>query len=123
MATFVVTVGDAPYGRQRMYTALRFSLAVLAEGHSINLFLFEDAIWAAKKGQNPPEFPGLLEERMPNCEELMRAVIKEGGSIKTCGVCSNERALTSGELIEKIQIGSMRDLIEWVEQADKIINF
>ena len=123
MATFVVTVGDAAYGKQRLYTAMRFSLAALAEGHSVNVFLFEDAIWAAKKGQNPPEFPGVLEGSMPNCEQLIRAVLKDGGSIKTCGVCANERALTPDELIERIQIGSMRDLIEWVEQADKVINF
>ncbi len=123
MATFVVTVGDPVYGKERVFTALRFTLAALAEGHSINLFLFEDAIWATKKGQKPPEFPGILEGSMPNCEELIKAALKDGASIKVCGVCSKERALISEEIIERVQIGSMRDLIEWAERADKVINF
>ena len=57
MAVITVAVGDPPYGKERVYTALRFSLVALHEGHQVNLFLFEDAVFAGKRGQRPPEMP------------------------------------------------------------------
>jgi predicted peroxiredoxin len=51
MATITVVLGDPPYGKQRVYTALRFSLVALHEGHQANLFLLEDAVFAAKRGR------------------------------------------------------------------------
>jgi len=123
MATITVITGEPPYGRERVYSALRFSLAALSEGHRVNMFIFEDAVWAAKKGQAPPEFPGALDEHMPNCEELIKAVLRQGGKIKACGVCSTERALRQEELISGVEIASMKDLVSWVLESDKVVSF
>jgi sulfur relay (sulfurtransferase) complex TusBCD TusD component (DsrE family) len=90
MATITVVVGELPYGKERVYRTLRFVLAALHEGHSVNLFLFEDSVLAPKKGQKPPEMPFLLDQRMPNCEELIKAAIAEGAKVKICGVCAFE---------------------------------
>jgi len=56
---------------------LRFILAALNEG--INLFVLEDAVLVAKKGQETKEMPALLESWMPNCEELLKVAFKQGG--------------------------------------------
>ena len=94
------------------------------EGHSVNLFLLEDAVFLAKRGQKPLELPGLLEnDVMPNCEELLEAAIKQGVSVKVCGVCSSERALQQEELVEGCQISAMRDLVNWVVESDKVVFF
>ena len=94
MASITVVVGDPPYGKERGYSALRFVLTALVEGHSVNLFIFEDAVFLAKKGQKPPEMPSLLEhEAIPDCEELLKAAIKRSVPVKVCGVCAFERAL------------------------------
>jgi tRNA 2-thiouridine synthesizing protein D len=122
MATIAVAVGDAPYGSQRIYTALRFSLVALHEGHRVNLFLLEDAVFAAKKGQKPPEMP-VGGAGMPNCEELLGAAIQEGLVVKACRVCSAERGLRGEEMIEGVESASMVDLVDWVVQSDKIIFF
>ena len=124
MASITVVVGEPPYGKERVYSALRFILTALFEGHSVNLFILEDAVFLAKKGQKPAEMPSLLEhDAMPNCEEMLKAAIKQGVAVKVCGVCASERALQQEELIEGCQISSMHDLVRWVVETDRVVFF
>jgi len=123
MATITVIVGEPPYGKERIYSTLRFVLAALHEGHSVNLFLYEDSVFAPKKGQRPAEIPFLLDEKMPNCEEMIKAAIAQGARVKICGVCASERSLKQGEILEGAQIASMRDLVQWVLDSDKVVCF
>jgi tRNA 2-thiouridine synthesizing protein D len=96
----------------------------LFEKHSVNLFLLEDAVFLAKKGQEPKEMPSLLEhEAMPNCEELLKACIKQGVTVGICGVCCSERALKQEELVKGCQISSMKNLVKWVVESDKVVPF
>jgi tRNA 2-thiouridine synthesizing protein D len=122
MATITVVVGDPPYGKERVYTALRFSLVALHEGHQVNLFILEDAVFAAKRGQRPPDMP-VGDVGMPNCEHLLAAAIQEGLKVKTCRVCSAERGLSAEELIEDVEMASMVDLVDWVVSSDKTVSF
>jgi len=122
MASITVAVGDPPYGKQRVYTALRFSLVALHEGHQVNLFLFEDAVFAAKRGQKPPEMP-VGEAGMPNCEQLLGAAMQEGLTVKSCRVCSAERGLRSEEMLAGVESASMLDLVNWVVQSDRTVFF
>jgi len=122
MATLTVVVGEPPYGAERVYSALRFAMVALHEGHKVNFFILEDAVFLAKKGQKPPEMP-VGSDRMPNCEELLKAAIQSGMTVKACGVCSAERGLTQGEVIEGVQIAGMKDLVDWVVESDKTLFF
>ncbi len=124
MASITVVVGDAPYGQERLYTTLRFVLAALAANHTVNLFILEDAVFVAKKGQIPLELPGLLEhEAMPNCEEMLKSSIRQGAQVKVCGVCASERGLSQEELVHGANISTIHDLVDWVVNTDKIIFF
>ncbi|MDO8586872.1 MAG: DsrE family protein [Armatimonadota bacterium] len=123
MASITVLVGEPPYGKERVYSAFRFALAALYEGHDVNLFLLEDAVFAAKKGQNPVEVQGLLDGKMPNCGELLAEAIKQGAVVKCCGVCCSERGLKQEYLLDGVEIGSMRDLVAWVVETDKFVSF
>jgi tRNA 2-thiouridine synthesizing protein D len=124
MASITVVVGEPPYGKERLYSTLRFVLAALVDGHTVNLFIFEDAVIAAKTGQKPPELPSLLEhEAMPNCEELLKAAIKQGARVKICGVCAAERGLTQEQVVEGAEISTIHDLVDWVINTDKVVVF
>lgn len=123
MATITLMIGEPPYGRERVYTALRFSLAAIYEGHTVRLFLIEEAIHAARKGQEPQEMPGVMDQRMPNCGEMLKAVIAQGAEVRVCGVCAKERGITQDSLIEGAKIGSMRDLVNWVVASDRLVCF
>jgi tRNA 2-thiouridine synthesizing protein D len=122
MAAITVVLGDPPYGTQRPYTALRFSLAALREGHQANLFLLEDAVFAAKREQQPPDMP-VGDAGMPNCEELLQAAIQEGLRVKACTVCCVERGLKLEEITEGVDRGSMIDLVNWVVESDRTVFF
>lgn len=122
MASITVAVAEPPYGRQRVYTALRFSLVALHEGHQVNLFLLEDSVFAAKKGQDPPEMP-VGDAGMPSCEGLLAAAISEGLQVKACRVCSRERSLRAEEVMEGVELASMADLVNWVVQSDRTVVF
>lgn len=123
VATITIGVGDAPYGKERVYTALRFALVAIHEGHRVNLFVFEDAVWALKRGQKPPEMPLPNGDKMPNCEELIKAGMAEGMKVRACGVCSAERALSKTELMDGAEIGTMKDLLTWVLESDRTVFF
>ncbi|MFC2020863.1 DsrE/DsrF/TusD sulfur relay family protein [Chloroflexota bacterium] len=124
MASMTVLVGDPPYGKERLYTTLRFVLAALTAGHIVNLFILEDAAFIAKKGQKPMELPGLLEhDVMPNCGELLKASISQGAQVKICGVCASERGLVQEELVDGANISTMHDLVDWVVNTDKTVFF
>ena len=124
MASITVIAGDPPYGKERLYTALRFVMAALAGKHAVNLFILEDAAWVAKKGQNPQELPGLLgQDRMPNCQEMLESAIRLGAQVKICGVCATERGLGQAELIEGANISTMVNLVDWVTNTDKTVFF
>jgi len=123
MAEITVKINKAAYGSEAMYTCMRFALAALSEGHQVNIFLLEDAVSAAKAGQETPEFPGLIEGRMPNMEELIKSVLRQGAVIKCCAVCCHQRALVQEELIPGCEIGSMKDLLHWVVSSDKLVEF
>jgi len=122
MASITVVVADAPYGKERFYSALRFLLVALHEGHKANLFLMEDAVFAAKKGQAPPEMP-VGNAGMPNCEEHLKAAIIEGLQVAACRACCSERGLREDEVIDGVQVGSMLDLVNWVVESDKALFF
>ena len=122
MASITVVVADAPYGKERLYSALRFLLVTLHEGHKANLFLLEDAVFAAKKGQAPPEMP-VGNARMPSCEDLLKAAIMEGLEVRACRVCCSERGVRDEEVMDGVQIGSMLDLVNWVVESDKALFF
>jgi len=122
MATITVVLADPPYGRQRPYTALRFLLVALHEGHQANLFLLEDAVFAAKREQQPQEMP-VGDAGMPNCEEMLQAAIQEGLRVKMCMVCSAERGLKLEEVTEGVERGSMVDLVNWVVESDRTVFF
>ncbi len=123
MATITLIVGDPAYGRQRIYTVLRFTQTALSGGDDINIFLLEDAIFSAKKGQRPMGFPGYSDEKMPNCEEMIRVVLKQGAIIKVCTICAKERGMKEEELIDGVQMGSMPELVQWVVESDKVVSF
>jgi len=123
MSKITVITFDPPYGKQRMYNALRFVLAALFEGHSVNLFLMEDSILAAKTGQNPQELPAGKDFRMPNCEAMLREAIKNGATVMACGACAMERGIRKEEVIEGVTLATILDLVEWVDGADKVITF
>lgn len=112
---FTVIIGDAPYGKERAYSALRFALTALLEGIDVNIFLLEDGVYVGKKDQNPAG--------VPKYSELLENAIEAGAVVKACGPCGKARGVSDEELIDGVVFGTMHDLIAFVKDADKTVNF
>ncbi len=113
--TVTVILGSGPYTRERPYTALRFALTCAVEGIKVNLFLIEDGIYVAKKGQEPAEYA--------NVYEWLRKAINEGVKVKLCSVCAKARGMKEEEIVDGVEMATMSDLVEWVLESDQTIFF
>nr|MDO8062844.1 DsrE family protein [Candidatus Freyrarchaeum guaymaensis] len=108
-----VVISSGPYTHERSYTALRLVLTALVEGLDVNVFLMEDGIFVAHKGQNPKMYSNAL--------EWMQRAVREGAKLRVCGVCCEARGVRKEELIEEAEITTMEGLVEWIRESDQTI--
>ncbi|PWR73942.1 DsrE/DsrF/TusD sulfur relay family protein [Methanospirillum lacunae] len=110
-----VIIGDAPYGSERSFSALRFVLTALLEEIKVNIFFLENGTYVGLKDQNPVEFA--------NIENLVREAIESGAKIIMCGPCCQARGITKDKIVDGIHFGTMHDLTDLVMKSDKVIFF
>ncbi|MCL2642312.1 MAG: DsrE family protein [Candidatus Bathyarchaeota archaeon] len=116
MTTFTLIIYDAPMAKERALTALRFAWTADLEGHKIQIWLFENGVYLAKKNQNPPQ--GLT-----NHGQMLEDLIKTGVEVKACVVCAQARGVTSAELLDGVKLATIHELIEWTANSAKVITF
>jgi tRNA 2-thiouridine synthesizing protein D len=116
MVTFTVIINEAPIAKERAFTGLRFATTCLIEGHKVNLFLIENGVYLAKKGQNPSS-------DAPNLLEYLEELIKGNVEVKACVVCCKARGLSESDLISGVKIASINELVDWTATSDKTIVF
>jgi len=56
-------------------------------------------------------------------EKILQVLLKKGVQIRVCGSCINARGLTIPELVDGVELGSMKILVDWISESDKVINF
>ncbi|MHA1731828.1 MAG: DsrE/DsrF/TusD sulfur relay family protein [Promethearchaeota archaeon] len=115
MAKITIFVGSGPYTTERPYTALRFAYTAAIDDHEVKMFLFEDAILAAKKGQSP--------SNIYNVEEWIQRNLEEKVEVAACGVCMKGRGVKDDELVDGVQKGTMELALEWTLESDKQLFF
>ncbi|MCL1969919.1 MAG: DsrE family protein [Candidatus Bathyarchaeota archaeon] len=116
MTTFTLIIYDAPIANERALTALRFAWTADLEGHKVQIWLFENGVYLAKKNQKPSQ--GLT-----NYGQMLEDLIKSGVDVKACVVCAEARGVAPGELIDGVKIATIHELIEWTANSDKTITF
>ena len=112
---WTIIVNDPPYGNEKPWNAFRLASTAISEGIDVQLFLMGDSVASAKTGQKTPD--GFY-----NMEKMLSALLNKGAEVKVCGTCINARGLDISELVEGVGRGSMRILVEWVRDCDKVIS-
>lgn len=113
----LLILNHPPYGSEHTYNGLRVAgQLVRRKEHRIRVFLMGDAATAAKAGQEVPQ--GYY-----NVERMLRIAGSRDGEISVCGTCMDARGIGDGELIEGARRGSMEELADWVEAADRLLVF
>jgi tRNA 2-thiouridine synthesizing protein D len=116
MVTYTIIINEAPYAMERAYTGLRFARTCVFEGHKTNLFLIENGVYVAKKGQKPSS-------NQPNLGDYLEDLVKDGAEVKVCVVCVQARGLSENDLIAGAKIVTLNELVEWTTNSDKIMVF
>lgn len=108
-------LNTAPYGNERTYNGLRLAAALAKREHNqIRVYLMGDAVGAARAGQKVPE--GYY-----NLQLMLHHVASKGtDSVGVCGSCMDARGLQTDELAEGVQRGTLEQLADWSEWADKV---
>jgi tRNA 2-thiouridine synthesizing protein D len=116
MTTFTIIIFEAPYAKERALTALRFAWTADLEDNKVRIWLFENGVYLAKKGQKPAQ--GLT-----NYGQMLEDMIKGGVEVKACIVCCEARGITQTELFDGVKIATVHELVEWTATSDKVITF
>ncbi len=116
MVTYTVIITEAPYGKERPYTALRFARTCDIEGHKVKIFLIENGVYLAKKGQTPAS-------DQPNLGAYLEDLISGGQEVKACVVCIQARGLSEQDLLPGVKAATIHELVEWTTNSDKVIVF
>ena len=116
MATFTIIIFEAPYAKERALSALRVAWTADLEGNKVRIWLFENGVYLAKKGQKPAQ--GLA-----NYGQMLEDMIKDGVEVKACIVCAEARGLTETDLFDGVKVATVHELVEWTTTSDKVITF
>ena len=116
MTTFTVIINEAPYGKERALSALRFASTCDVEGHTVRIWLFENGVYLAKKGQKPAQ--GLI-----NFGEMLQNLMAGGVEVKACVVCCEARGIIQADLFDGVKIATVHELVDWTVNSDKTIVF
>jgi len=118
LKTLTIIINDAPYGVEKPWNALRLASASVSEAVKldVNIFLLGDAVFLAKKGQNPPG--GYY-----NLEEMLVDLIEDGVKVQVCGTCARARGLGQEDFVEGVEMGTMLGLANWVKESHVVLSF
>jgi uncharacterized protein involved in oxidation of intracellular sulfur len=117
VAKTLFILNDPPYGTERSYNALRLAGALSKrEGEEVKLFLLGDAASCAKAHQKVPQ--GYY-----NVEVMLRGPAKHGAEVGVCGTCMDARGITEAELAEGAKRGTLEQLADWTQWAEKTLVF
>jgi len=115
MKTLMI-LNDAPYGSERTYNGLRLAGSLTRQGAELRVFLIGDAVACAKTGQKVPS--GYY-----NTQNMLGAVIRQGGAVGVCGSCIDARGIAETELAEGARRSSLDELTAWTLEADHVLTF
>jgi tRNA 2-thiouridine synthesizing protein D len=116
LVTFTLIIYEAPYAKERALSALRLAWTADLEGHKVRIWLFENGVYLAKKGQKPAQ--GLI-----NYGQMLEELVKGCVEVKGCGVCAEARGLSQTDLIDGVKLATIHDLVEWTVDSDKVLVF
>ncbi len=94
---------------EKAWNAFRFAVTAKKQNHEVKVFLMGEAV----------ECEGLIHEKY-NVDEQLKAFISAGGTIQACGTCLKSR---QKEGTEACPLSTMKDCLEVVEWADKMVTF
>ena len=118
MQKVLIIAHGAPYGSERMLSALRLATALAGNEArpAVRLFLMSDAVVAGLANQVDAAAGGGL-------REMIEALVAQSVPVKLCRTCAQARGIQDLPLIAGVEIGTLPELAQWTLEADKVLTF
>ncbi len=100
------TSGDA------VYNTLRLALEAHGREHEVRLFFINDAVDATREGFEPEETRELLDE-----------CVTKKIPVKICTTCVTRCGIGEGAIRSDVEMATMADLADWIEDSDRVLTF
>jgi len=114
-----MTVGfmlrTGPYTSQNVDTVYHLVKRLLAKGHEVKMFLYEDGTINIMKEIKSPQ------ER--NIAEMMAELADAGVAIQACGTCAKFRGVKKADILEGTKLGGMAVLAKFAKACDRFLSF
>lgn len=117
MYNAVIIINEAP-SNMRAWNGFRLSAALIGADMRVEVFLINDGVFCAHKGQTPPD-----EISGQNTSAKIKELLEIGARIRLCTQCAQTRGITEIMVIEGIEWASMIDLAKAVKECQKVISF
>ena len=113
----LIILNEAPYGQERSFHGLRLADALLKleEDLDLTVYLTNDAVLCAKKGQKTPT--GYY-----NIERMLKPILRRA-DVMACRTCMEARGLTQDDLMESVRETTLGELAQLTLEADKVVVF
>lgn len=117
MEKAVIILNDGP-SSMRSWNGLRVATGLAGVDMEVEVYLFDAAVYAAKKGQNQPEaLKGL------NLDKKISDLIELGIKIIACGTCVEASGLKKEEMVEGVVVGNLTDLCRAIKASKQVLVF
>ena len=117
MKKVTIIINDGP-SSMRSWNALRLTSGMLDANMDVKVILFDDAVFCAKKGQNPPE--GLQGQNLAN---KLTELTKLGVVVWACGTCMQAKGMIANELTDGVTETCMMDVCNSIKESDNVLVF
>ena len=111
-------LNESPYGNEKTYNALRLIMAIQKDypETEIHVFLMGDSVTCSLTNQVTPN--GFY-----NIERMLDSILKQKAIVRVCTSCIQTRGMFELDLIEGIELGTMKHLADWSFHDDKVFIF
>ena len=117
MEKVTIILNEGP-SSMRSWNGLRVAAGFVGVDMEVEVFLFDAGVYAAIKGQKPPE--GLRELNLAN---KLADLMELGAKIKACGACVEAGGLKKEELVDGVTVCTLMDLCKSVKASKNVLVF
>ena len=111
-----IILNHAPYGTEKSYNGLRIALSLKKKKENVRIYMIDDGVLNAIKGQKPPD--GYY-----NIERLIKSLVKRNSDVYIWGSCSDTRGVSDDIIIDGVKRGNLDILAEWIISSDNVLTY
>ena len=117
MKNVTIIINECP-GEMKAWNALRLADGMCAIDNNVSIFLLDNGVFVAKKGQSAPDGLKLFE-----LSGKVEEIIGHGARVFACGVCLRLKGLEKEDLVDGVEIGALTELCKMIDESDHVLTF